>query len=90
MLVGIAGTQLNMPKLDGIEATQAIRKLVEPLASTPIIALTANTMEGDREALLAAGMNAYVAKPIDQAQLFNALAHCCNPQPSLPGKYPQD
>ena len=65
---------INMPKLDGIGATRAIRRLARPRALTPIIALTANTMAGEREALLAAGMDAYLAKPIDQGQLLTALA----------------
>ncbi|MEM1433875.1 MAG: ATP-binding protein [Pseudomonadota bacterium] len=65
---------VNMPKLDGVGATRAIRRLDEPRARTPIIALTANTMEGEREALLDAGMDDYLAKPVDQAQLLSALA----------------
>ena len=63
-----------MPEMDGPTATAAIRKLDDPeRAATPIIALTANAMKGDRERYLAAGMNDYVAKPIDQDQLIQTI-----------------
>ncbi len=58
-----------MPELDGYEATRQIR-LAEPCRHTPIIAMTANTLEGDSEKCLAAGMNDYLDKPI----LLQALA----------------
>ena len=56
---------LQMPGMDGIEATQAIRALGGERAELPIIAMTANAFEEDRQACLAAGMDDYVAKPID-------------------------
>ena len=65
---------LMMPKLDGIGELRQIRDLEGPDAGTPIIALTANTMEGDWEALLTQGMDGYVAKPIDRRALLTALA----------------
>jgi signal transduction histidine kinase len=63
----------HMPVMDGLEATRAIRTLGEPSASTPIIAMTASAMEADRIACVAAGMNAYVAKPVNLHTLYRAL-----------------
>ena len=65
---------LQMPGMDGMEATQAIRALDGPQAGLPIIAMTANAFEEDRQACLAAGMDDYVAKPIDMDQLARAIA----------------
>ncbi len=65
---------LQMPGMDGMEATQAIRALDGPKAGLPIIAMTANAFEEDRQACLAAGMDDYVAKPIDMDQLARAIA----------------
>jgi signal transduction histidine kinase/CheY-like chemotaxis protein len=64
---------LQMPGMDGMEATQAIRALGDARAAVPIIAMTANAFEEDRRACLAAGMDDYVAKPIDVEQLAQAI-----------------
>src|SRR5262249_24011260 len=61
-------------EMDGIEATKRIRAMPGSVGRLPIIAMTANAMKGDRERLLAAGMNDYVSKPIDKAHLFQAIA----------------
>ena len=65
---------LQMPGMDGMEATQAIRALGGAGATLPIIAMTANAFEEDRQACLAAGMDDYVAKPIDVGRLAEAIA----------------
>ena len=65
---------LQMPGMDGLEATQAIRALDGARAAVPIIAMTANAFEEDRQACLVAGMDDYVAKPIDVAHLTRAIA----------------
>ena len=65
---------LQMPGMDGMEATQAIRALGGARGGLPIIAMTANAFEEDRQACLAAGMDDYVAKPIDMDQLAYAIA----------------
>jgi signal transduction histidine kinase/ActR/RegA family two-component response regulator len=67
---------LQMPEMDGMEATHAIRALGGAFAALPIIAMTANAFDEDRQACLAAGMDDYVAKPIDVTQLTDAIARC--------------
>ena len=65
---------VQMPDMDGLEATRRIRKLQGRTAEVPIIAMTANAMLGDREICLQAGMNDYIAKPIDRDELLQKLA----------------
>jgi two-component system, cell cycle response regulator DivK len=65
---------INLPDIDGLEATHRLRMCAEMVA-TPIIALTANAMHGDRERCLAAGCNGYVPKPITKNELINTVAH---------------
>jgi two-component system sensor histidine kinase/response regulator len=62
----------QMPEMDGFEATRAIRA-AEGDRHTPIVAVTANAMEGDRQRCLAAGMDDYVSKPMNKASLGAAL-----------------
>ena len=63
---------MQMPVLDGIGSTLELRKLPQ-FARLPIIAMTANAMQGDRERCLEAGMNDYVVKPIEPDELWRAL-----------------
>ncbi len=65
---------MQMPEMDGLEAARAIRMLPGAAGRTPIVALTANAMQGDKERCLAAGMDGYVAKPINRRTLFTAMA----------------
>ncbi len=66
---------IHMPVLDGLSATRAIREFERGTGRhSPIIALTANAMEGDRERYLAAGMDDYVSKPVSKGHLGAVLA----------------
>ncbi len=65
---------IQMPVMDGIEATKAIRALSDPrLARLPIVAMTANAFEEDRQRVLSAGMNGHLGKPINVDKLFSTL-----------------
>ena len=66
---------IQMPVMDGYEASRAIRALEdERLAAVPIVAMTANAFEEDKQAALDAGMNGHLAKPFDVDELFEMLA----------------
>ncbi len=65
---------MQMPMLNGLDATRAIRA-DSANRRTPILALTANAFEEDRQVCLAAGMNDHIGKPVDPATLFAALLH---------------
>ncbi len=69
----------QMPVMDGFEATRRLRAQ-ERYRDLPIIALTANTMAGDREKCLTAGMNGFLSKPVNLGQLFAALAQWVRPR----------
>ena len=71
---------VQMPELGGCEATVVIRDRERATGlHTPIVALTASAMAGDREACLAAGMDAYVSKPLRPDELFAAIDSVCGP-----------
>ena len=68
---------MQMPEMDGLAATREIRRIEAGKSHLPIVAMTANAMAEDRAACLAAGMDDYVAKPIDVADLAAAIARAC-------------
>jgi CheY-like chemotaxis protein len=74
---------IKMPRMDGVEATVAIRGLPAPARGVPIIALTANADPDDARGYLAAGMALVVEKPIKAERLFEALAAVLAPDPAL-------
>ncbi|MCX3311485.1 two-component sensor histidine kinase BarA [Pantoea vagans] len=82
---------IQMPEIDGIRASEIIRGLPHH-ANTPIVAVTAHAIDGEREQLIKAGMNDYLAKPIDESKLRQLLARYTPPpvvslpelQPILP------
>ena len=65
---------VRMPGMDGLQAARAIRRLPGAIASTPIVAMTADAMPDDVERCLQAGMNAHLPKPVSQASLMAAIA----------------
>ena len=69
---------VQMPEMDGFEATSIIRE-AERISGghTPIIALTAHAMAGDRQRCLTAGMDGYISKPIQVQNVFEVIASVC-------------
>jgi CheY-like chemotaxis protein len=66
-----------MPILDGLRATAMIRAQEGDAPRTPIVAVTAHAMKGDREKFLEAGMDSYLAKPIQREELIAAIKQYC-------------
>jgi signal transduction histidine kinase/CheY-like chemotaxis protein len=71
---------MRMPEMGGLEAAAAIRSLKSHVAALPLIALTANATEDDREACLTAGMDAFLTKPLQPQALIETLTGLCAPQ----------
>jgi PAS domain S-box-containing protein len=71
---------IQMPEMDGLETASAIRaREMSTGKRLPIVAMTAHAMQGDRERCLAAGMDGYISKPIDPAELFEVVETHCTP-----------
>jgi signal transduction histidine kinase/DNA-binding response OmpR family regulator len=87
---------VQMPILDGVGATKRIRNLPPPKNAVPIVALTAHAMTGAKDAYLAADMDAYLSKPLDDVALFALLgevaaglfAPTSQTDPAIPGAVP--
>ncbi|QKJ88463.1 two-component sensor histidine kinase BarA [Paramixta manurensis] len=79
---------IQMPEIDGLRASEMIRQLPQH-ANTPIVAVTAHAIDGEREQLMKAGMNDFLAKPIDEVKLSHLLArYAPGIQPTLPAALP--
>lgn len=65
---------MSMPEMDGLTATRILRD-IDHLRDVPIVALTANAMEGDREKSLEAGCTGYIRKPVDVDKLPDEVLH---------------
>jgi CheY-like chemotaxis protein len=72
---------IQMPTMDGVDATLLIRAMTGPASKTPIIALTANASSTERERYIAAGMDAHVSKPVSIDALTAAIASVTDTAP---------
>jgi two-component system, cell cycle response regulator DivK len=68
---------IQLPDIDGVEALRRLRADART-ASVPVLALTAQAMEGDRERFLAAGFDGYISKPVDIAAFVAVVEHYCD------------
>ena len=73
---------VQMPEMDGLAATVAIRRAEHSTRRTPIVGLTAHAFRGDRDRCLDAGMDDYVAKPVRREELEAAMARALRRNPS--------
>jgi CheY-like chemotaxis protein len=80
---------VQMPIMDGVEATKQIRALPPPKDTLPIIALTAHAMSGARETYLGHGMNDYLSKPLDPTALFVKLSELTGAKQSVAALEPE-
>jgi CheY-like chemotaxis protein len=78
---GLILMDMQMPVMDGLEATRRIRASEAGGARTPIVALTADAMSGTLERCLAAGMDDYLTKPLDAARLSAVIKRFTSPEP---------
>jgi PAS domain S-box-containing protein len=70
---------VSMPGMDGMTSTKKIRQLSGAISKIPIVALTAHTLSGDRERIMASGMDDYLEKPIDILAMLNCIARWTEP-----------
>jgi CheY-like chemotaxis protein len=70
---------MQMPRMDGLEATRVIRAMPGAAGRVPIVAMTANAFSSDRDACFVAGMDDFVSKPVNRDKLFNILEHWGQP-----------
>lgn len=76
---------VQMPVMDGINATKVIRKLEGPVGEIPIIAMTAHSLNGEMQNCYQAGMNGYIAKPFKPNDLFNTIIETVRNNQAVPG-----
>lgn len=77
---------INLPDIDGYDCTRRLRQM-DGVSRVPIVALTANAMEGDKEKAMSAGCNGYIAKPVDIDKLPTQIAQylkASGPKPTPP------
>ena len=74
---GLVLMDIQLPDFDGVEALRRLRA-TEQTAATPVLALTAQAMEGDRERFLAAGFDGYLSKPVNVAEFVTAVRRYCD------------
>jgi len=79
---------VQMPEMDGMEATKNIRSLSRTSKDVVIIAMTAHAMKGDREKCIEAGMNDYITKPISQNSVSGIIEKWSSSPPSIPREAP--
>ncbi|ACR11759.1 response regulator [Teredinibacter turnerae] len=72
---------ISLPGMDGKEATQQIRNTPH-LKDIPILALTAHAVQGEREAIVASGVDGLMTKPLDEEELLKTLFSLFNPEPT--------
>ena len=81
---------VQMPGMDGLEATKTLRAQEAGQRRVPIVAMTAHAMKGDRERCLAAGMDGYLSKPIDGYAMITLVENLASDRAALPAPIPRE